>query len=198
MNTPEPGESSSTQAGAPGARAQNGPASAESFPSRADPTPPPPASSPARSDASAAPPASSPARAVREPSAGASGEPRTRRRIGAAWTLALLTPAVAELTFTAVAVPQTWLVLPLLLVMYGAGVLLIREAVVRVRGGWASLVLLGVAYEIAEDGLGLQALTSPVAYGAADWGWRALGLTSPTGAPRSSCTSSSASWCPSR
>ena len=66
--------------------------------------------------------------------------------------------------------------LPLLLVMYGAGVLLIREAVVRVRGGWASLVLLGVAYEIAEDGLGLQALTSPVAYGAADWGWRTLGL----------------------
>ncbi|MEU6716241.1 hypothetical protein ABZ897_32660 [Nonomuraea sp. NPDC046802] len=80
------------------------------------------------------------------------------------------------MTFTAVAVPSVWLLLPLLLVMYGAGVLVIREAVVRVGGGWPSLVLLGVAYQIAEDGLGLQALTSPRMYGAADWGLRALGV----------------------
>ncbi|MEV0386640.1 hypothetical protein [Nonomuraea sp. NPDC050643] len=90
--------------------------------------------------------------------------------------LVLLTTLCAELTFTAVAVPLTWLLLPLLLVMYGAGVLVIREALVRVRGGWPSLVLLGVAYQIAEDGLGLQALTSPRMYGAADWGLRALGV----------------------
>ncbi|MGI8310842.1 hypothetical protein [Saccharopolyspora hattusasensis] len=80
------------------------------------------------------------------------------------------------MTFTAVAVPLTWLLVPLLMVMYGAGVLVIREAVVRVGGGWPSLVLLGVAYQIAEDGLGLQALTSPRMYGAADWGLRALGV----------------------
>ncbi|MGW2314762.1 hypothetical protein [Actinomadura luteofluorescens] len=98
------------------------------------------------------------------------------RRISAPWALVLLTTACAELTFTAVAVPETWLLLPLLLVMYGAGVLLIREAVVRVGGGWPSLVLLGLAYELAEDGLGLQALTSPRMYGAADWGLRFLGL----------------------
>lgn len=99
---------------------------------------------------------------------------KTRNR--APWTLALLTTLCAELTFTAVAVPQTWLLLPLLLVMYGAGVLVIREAVVRAGGGWPSLVLLGVAYELAEDGLGLQALTSPRMYGAADWGLRTLGV----------------------
>ncbi|MFE6697706.1 hypothetical protein [Streptomyces sp. NPDC057718] len=87
-----------------------------------------------------------------------------------------MTTLCAELTFTAVAVPKTWLLLPLLLVMYGAGVLVIREAVVRVGGGWPSLVLLGVAYQLAEDGLGLQALTSPRMYGAADWGLRAFGV----------------------
>lgn len=75
-----------------------------------------------------------------------------RGRLRAAWTLVLLVVCCAELSFTAVAVPQTWYLLPLLLVMYGAGVLLITEAVVRVGGGWPSLVLLGVAYELAEDG----------------------------------------------
>ncbi|MFI5658840.1 hypothetical protein [Streptomyces sp. NPDC051684] len=88
----------------------------------------------------------------------------------------MLTTLCAELTFTAVAVPSTWIVLPLLLVMYGAGVLLIREAVVRFGGGWPSLVALGLAYQLAEDGLGLQALNSPDMYGAADWGLRAFGI----------------------
>ena len=99
-----------------------------------------------------------------------------RGRLRAAWTLVVLVTLCAELTFTAVAVPFTWLLLPLLMVMYGAGVLVVREAVVRAGAGWPGLVLLGVAYELAEDGLGLQALTSPRMYGAADWGWRALGV----------------------
>ncbi|MGW0178432.1 hypothetical protein [Nocardia sp. NPDC003345] len=102
--------------------------------------------------------------------------PNRPGRLRAAWTLALLTTLCAELTFTAVAVPFTWLLLPLLMVMYGAGVLLVREAAVRAGAGWPSLVLLGLAYQLAEDGLGLQALTSPDMYGAADWGWRALGV----------------------
>ncbi|NKI41552.1 hypothetical protein HFV08_09925 [Streptomyces sp. LD120] len=100
----------------------------------------------------------------------------THGRVRAAWTLALLTTLCAELTFTAVAVPSTWVLLPLLLVMYGAGVLLVREAVVRSGGGWPSLVLLGLAYQLSEDGLGLQALNSPDMYDAADWGLRALGI----------------------
>ncbi|RII08653.1 hypothetical protein DSC45_32935 [Streptomyces sp. YIM 130001] len=98
-----------------------------------------------------------------------------RSRLRAAWTLALLTTLCAELTFTAVAVPFAWLLLPLLLVMYGAGVLLVRETVVRVGAGWPGLVVLAVAYQLAEDGLGLQALTSQDMYGAADWGLRAFG-----------------------
>lgn len=99
-----------------------------------------------------------------------------RGRLRAAWTLVLLTTVCAELTFTAVAVPSAWLLLPLLLVMYGAGVLLIREAAVRAGGGWPGLLVLGLVYQLAEDGLGLQALTSPGMYGAADWGFRAFGI----------------------
>ncbi|GAB3678701.1 hypothetical protein [Saccharopolyspora tripterygii] len=103
--------------------------------------------------------------------------PPTTGRLRAAWTLVLLTTVCAELTFTAVAVPFVWFLLPLLLVMYGAGVLLVRELFTRSRGGgWLSLVLLALAYQLAEDGLGLQALTSPRIYGAAEWGWRALGI----------------------
>lgn len=116
-------------------------------------------------------PAPTTARHVRP---GHSRPERGRKR--AAWTLALLTTLCAELTFTAVAVPVTWVLLPLLLVMYGAGVLLVREAAVRVGAGWPSLVVLGLAYEVTEDGLGLQALTSPQMYGAADWGLRAFGV----------------------
>ncbi|MGW1738157.1 hypothetical protein ACWCPQ_05035 [Nocardia sp. NPDC001965] len=63
-------------------------------------------------------------------------DPPERGRLRAAWTLVLLTTLCAELTFTAVAVPFTWLLLPLLMVMYGAGVLLVREAAGRAGGGW--------------------------------------------------------------
>ncbi|MCK1795996.1 hypothetical protein MTQ01_08255 [Streptomyces sp. XM4193] len=100
---------------------------------------------------------------------------RTRGRRAAA-TLALLTTLCTALTFTAVAVPAVWLLLPLLLMAYGAGTLLVREAAVRVGAGWPSLVLLAVAYQLAVDGLGLQALTSPELYDAADWGLRSLGV----------------------
>jgi hypothetical protein len=105
-----------------------------------------------------------------------SDETVRKGRLRAAWTLVLLTTACAELTFTAVAVPSAWLLLPLLMVMYGAGVLVVREAVVRTGAGWPGLLLLGLAYQLAEDGLGLQALTSPQMYGAADWGLRAVGI----------------------
>lgn len=94
----------------------------------------------------------------------------------AAWTLIVLAPLCAELTFSGVTMPVMWLLLPILLPMYGAGVLLVRELVARARGGWPSLLLMGVVYELAEDGLGLQALTSPNLYNAADWGPRVLGF----------------------
>lgn len=103
---------------------------------------------------------------------------KTRPPVGrkrAALTLALLTPAIAELGLGSTPPHLAFLVL-LWLPVYGAGVLLIRELTRRSGGGWPSLVLFGVGYELVEDGLGLQALTSPHLYGAADWAPRLFGL----------------------
>jgi len=100
--------------------------------------------------------------------------PRYRNR-RAALTLAVLGPVVAELALGSTPLHLAFLLL-LWLPIYGAGVLLIREAVVRAGGGWPSILLLGVAYELVEDGIGLQALSSPHLYHAADWGPRLLGL----------------------
>jgi hypothetical protein len=99
-----------------------------------------------------------------------------RGRSRAAWTLILLAPLCAEATFSGISTPIIWLALPLLVPIYGAGVLLVRELTRRVGAGWLGLVVLGVAYEVAEDGIGLQALTSPHLYAASAWGPRVLGL----------------------
>ena len=98
--------------------------------------------------------------------------------VGGAWLLVVLTPVVAELALGTTPITLAWLVI-LWIPVYGAGVLLIRELVCRAGRGWASLILLGFAYEIVEDGIGLQALTSPHLYNAAHWGLRVLGLNLP-------------------
>lgn len=95
----------------------------------------------------------------------------------AALVLAVLAPVVAELTFGSTPLRMAYLVL-LWLPIYGAGVLLIREVARRAGGGWPTLLLLGVAYELAEDGLGLQALTSPHLYANGHWG-RLFGINFP-------------------
>ncbi len=45
--------------------------------------------------------------------------------------------------------------------LYGPGVILIREAMVRWRKGWASVFLLGFAYAIVEEGLDLSTFFNP-------------------------------------
>ncbi|MFD7311353.1 hypothetical protein [Promicromonospora sp. NPDC059942] len=104
--------------------------------------------------------------------------PRTARNRGAAWTLVVLTPLIAELALGSTPVRMAWLVL-LWMPVYGAGVLLIRELVARRGRGWPSILLLALAYELVEDGIGLQALTSPHLYDAASWGARVLGVNLP-------------------
>ena len=47
--------------------------------------------------------------------------------------------------------------------LYGPGVLLIREAMVRWRKGWATVLLLGAAYGILEEGIALSTLFDPKA-----------------------------------
>jgi hypothetical protein len=72
--------------------------------------------------------------------------------------------------------------------LYGTGALLIREFAVYFRKGWASILLLGAAYGIAEEGLAVHTFFEPAGqspvgalgwYGHAfgvNWLW-ALGLT---------------------
>lgn len=89
--------------------------------------------------------------------------------------LIVLTPLVAELSWGSLPI-QVAYALPFLVPIYGCGALLARELVRRTRRGWASLLLLGVGYEIMEDGFGLRAMFSPHTYHAAQWGARALGV----------------------
>lgn len=82
--------------------------------------------------------------------------------------LALLTPGIPEY-LSGSSSPVGLLTSPglfgLLLVanlgLYTAGVLLIREARVRWQLGWPSVLALGVAYGIAEEGLALATLFNP-------------------------------------
>jgi hypothetical protein len=86
--------------------------------------------------------------------------PNPHRSIPAAVTLFFLAPLVAE--FLLGDFPVTWL--PLLLVlapMYGGGALLIREAVRRTGRGWPSILLLGCAYCLMEEGFTTQSLFNP-------------------------------------
>ncbi|MGH7883880.1 MAG: hypothetical protein ACREN8_13430 [Candidatus Dormibacteraceae bacterium] len=98
----------------------------------------------------------------------------------AAWVLVLLTPLIAEIAFGSTPLRMAWLVLLWLwLPIYGAGILLVRESVRRTGRGWPSILLLGLAYELVEDGIGLQALSSPHLYHAANWGAGIFGLNLP-------------------
>jgi hypothetical protein len=86
--------------------------------------------------------------------------PNPQRSIPAALTLFFLAPLVAE--FLLGDFPVTWL--PLLLVlapMYGGGALLIRELVRRSGRGWPSILLLGCAYCLIEEGFTTQSLFNP-------------------------------------
>jgi hypothetical protein len=57
--------------------------------------------------------------------------------------------------------------LVLLIGMYGAGALLIRELVIRWRKGWASMIAMGAAYGIIEEGIAVKSFFDP--------GWQDLG-----------------------
>jgi hypothetical protein len=72
------------------------------------------------------------------------------------------------------------------LALYGPGVLLIREAFVRWRKGWAALLCLGAAYGLLEEGTALSTLFNPKAsvvgglgfyghYAGVSWVW-AIGV----------------------
>jgi hypothetical protein len=82
--------------------------------------------------------------------------------------LALLAPTIAEILSGST--PLTLLFFsPLfflidfagLVLLYGGGALLVREATVRWGKGWASVLLLGAAYGIVEEGLAVHTFFAP-------------------------------------
>src|SRR5262249_14335338 len=97
------------------------------------------------------------------------------RRLLPSIVLVLMVFLVAELLpgSAPITQPALW---PFLLLIYGPGALLIRESVRRLGRGWESILLLGAAYGLIEEGLALQSLFNPTLYGAADWGARIAGI----------------------
>jgi len=84
--------------------------------------------------------------------------------------LLFLTPGIPEylsassqLTLLVISPPLFFGLLLANLGLYGSGVILIREAMIRWKKGWASVFLLGVAYGIVEEGLALWTLFNPLA-----------------------------------
>jgi hypothetical protein len=89
--------------------------------------------------------------------------PEVRQGRRAAALLFLLAPVIAELTWGSTRASQL-LGLLLFLPVYGAGALLIRELARRHGRGPGTVLLLGAAYGLVEEGLSLQSLTSPTLY----------------------------------
>jgi hypothetical protein len=103
------------------------------------------------------------------------GEGHLMRRFLPILVLVLMAPTVAELLWGTTPLSEA----PRLLVLipvYGAGTLLIRDLVRYRRRGWISILLLGAAYALAEEGLALQFLFHPTLLGISGWGARVLGI----------------------
>jgi hypothetical protein len=93
-----------------------------------------------------------------------------KERITPALALFLLAPAIGEL-LSGSSPPFEFfnpISLFLLCLMYGGGALLVREAVFRWKQGWLSMLLLGAAYGIAEEGLACKSFFDP--------GWMDVGI----------------------
>ena len=78
-------------------------------------------------------------------------------------TLAILSPLIAEVLSGATKFSVLFALLPEILV-WGCGALVIREAVRRWRGGWTSMLLLGLSLSIAEEFLIQQTSLAPLPF----------------------------------
>jgi hypothetical protein len=90
----------------------------------------------------------------------ATGRIRLRDRLPPLLVLFFLAPWVGEYLLGNVPGPMLW-ALPFLAPMYGAGAILVREAAIRLGGGWPVVLLLGAAYGVIEAGLVDQSLFNP-------------------------------------
>lgn len=85
------------------------------------------------------------------------------RKGRALWVLAIMSPTIAELCSGSS--PPFEFFIPtsfaLLLGLYGAGVLIVRELSVIWRTGWIGVVVLGAAYGILEEGVAIKSFFDP-------------------------------------
>ncbi|MGW5362721.1 hypothetical protein [Actinopolymorpha pittospori] len=82
------------------------------------------------------------------------------RRIAPAIGLFFLAPLIAEFLLGNLPVSLLF-ALVVLAPLYGAGALLIREVVRRTGRGWPSIIVLGLAYAVFEEGVTTQSLFNP-------------------------------------
>ena len=112
-----------------------------------------------------------------------------KRGISPALVLFFLSPMTAELLSGSSPPAEFFQPFSLLLLclLYGSGAILIRELALRWRKGWPSIVVLGAAYGIIEEGLMVKSFFDPQwvdigplgvygRWGGVNWVW-ALGLT---------------------
>ncbi|MCD4684863.1 MAG: hypothetical protein K8S97_02870 [Anaerolineae bacterium] len=87
--------------------------------------------------------------------------PRTRRAV---WTLMILATLCGEMLSGSMP-PLEFIINPLgvvfLMMLYGSGAVLIREFVRRWDKGWPSILMLGIAYGIYEEGLVVRSFFDP-------------------------------------
>jgi hypothetical protein len=99
---------------------------------------------------------------------------RGGRTLGPGMALYLLAPVIAELCSGSTP-PLTYIYWwPVLILMYGGGAVLIREAALRWGKSWPTILALGVAYAIAEEGIAVRTFfdpTAPQVQSLGEWGW---------------------------
>jgi len=81
-------------------------------------------------------------------------------RLKPALSLFLLAPLIAEYLLGSLSFSQLAL-FPIMALMYGAGALFVREVTRRTGRGWPTIILLGLAYGVIEEGLATQSLFNP-------------------------------------
>ncbi len=81
-------------------------------------------------------------------------------RLKPALSLFLLTPLIAEYLLGSLSFNQLVL-FPIMALMYGAGALFVREVTRRSGRGWPTIITLGLAYGVIEEGLATQSLFNP-------------------------------------
>ncbi len=82
------------------------------------------------------------------------------QRLKPALSLFLLAPLIAEYLLGSLSFNQLVL-FPIMALMYGAGALLVREVTRRSGRGWPTIITLGLAYGVIEEGLATQSLFNP-------------------------------------